>query len=92
MDDKLKLKLFDQFLDMISIHQKTESVFVPRQIGTLNKIIGQNGFKKAEPKTPVFDLGDRYMIMMESLDGKRNVEVTYYKETLKDAINFGDSL
>jgi len=42
----------------------------------------------AEIGTPIFDTGDRYLLMLESLDGKTNVEMTYYKETLKSSINF----
>jgi hypothetical protein len=77
----------DLLLEQISL--RTEDLkSVPKMIGSLNKVVGLNGFKKAEIGTPVFDTGDRYMIMLESLNGKISVEVTYYKETLSPSVDF----
>ena len=47
-----------------------------------------NGFKKAEVGSPVFQKGDRYIIYLESLDGKTSVEIPFSKDTLKPAIDF----
>jgi hypothetical protein len=91
MDKKLKLQLADMVIEFLSRNQKDE-VIVARQIGTLNKAQGQRGFKLADIGTPIFDIGDMYMIMFESLDGKRNAEVTYYKETLARVIDFTDKV
>lgn len=87
MDNAQKIEGFNLILDFISRYQEANTA-VPKMIGTLNKAVGQNGFKKAEIGTPVFDTGDRYLVMLESLDGKTNVEVTYYKDTLRPVINF----
>jgi hypothetical protein len=92
MDKKLKVQLADMVIEFLSRHQNDEEGFVARQIGTLNKAQGQNGFKRAEVGTPVFDLGDRYMIMLESLDGKRNVEMTYYKNDFAHVIDYTDKV
>lgn len=75
-------------MDFIDQHQQTGTVSVPKMVGMLNKAQGLNGFKPAEVGTPVFDAGDKYFLMFESLDGKRNVEVSYYKDTLGPVIDF----
>lgn len=92
MDTTHKLKLMDMMLDYI--HQMTPqgNSDKPIHVGSLNKPQGIVGFKVAEIGSPVFDIGDRYMIMLETLDGKRNLEVCYYKETLKPAINFYETV
>lgn len=82
-----KIQVFDLFVEHLSRFSENKAV-APKNIGTLNKAQGLNGFKPAEVGTPVFDSGDRYFIMLESLDGKRNVEMSYYKETLKPVIDF----
>jgi len=61
---------------------------VPIMVGTLNKAQGLNGFKKADIGHPVFEFKDRYIIYLESYDGKTTVAVPYYKETLGPVINF----
>jgi hypothetical protein len=87
MQNKDKIAIMDLLLEQISL--RTEDLkSVPKMIGSLNKVVGLNGFKKAEIGTPVFDTGDRYMIMLESLNGKISVEVTYYKETLSPSVDF----
>ncbi len=82
-----KERIFDILVENLNRHQE-DNTSVPKMIGTLNRRIGLNGFKIAEVGTPVFDSGDRYLVMLESLDGKINVEMTYYKETLKTSIDF----
>lgn len=82
-----KVRIFDMLIDLLSRHQE-DTTSTPKMIGTLNRATGINGFKLAETGTPVFDSGDRYLIMLESLDGKTNVEMTYHKETLKQSIDF----
>jgi len=81
-----KERIFDLLIEQLSRYQEDKSL--PKMIGTLNKQVGIKGFKIAEIGTPVFDTNDRYLVMLESLDGKTNVEMTYYKETLKTSINF----
>jgi hypothetical protein len=87
MNKEQKIRLADMLLEFVSNNQE-DRVNLPRMVGTLTKAQGLNGFKRAEIGTPVFDIGDKYMIMIESLDGNRNVEVTYYKDTLKPVIEF----
>ena len=87
MKDSDKLELMDLILRFVGDRTEDKTIS-PKNIGTLNKPTGLNGFKRAEIGTPVFDDGIRYFIMLESLDGKRNLELTYYKESLKSSIDF----
>lgn len=87
MNDKSKIQLANTILDFLAVN-KEDTKDVPRMIGTLTKAWGMNGFKKAEPGTPVFQKGDRYAIYLESLDGKTSVEVPFMKETLAPVIDF----
>jgi hypothetical protein len=57
-------------------------------VGNLNKPQGIIGFKSAAIGTPVFDSGDRYTIILETIDGTKNLELTYYKNNLAPAIDF----
>ncbi len=82
-----KERIFDLLVEQLSRYQDDKQL-MPKMVGMLNKQVGLNGFKVAEIGTPIFDTGDRYLLMLESLDGKTNVEMTYYKETLKSSINF----
>jgi len=82
-----KERIFDLLVEQLSRYQDDKQL-MPKMVGMLNKRVGLNGFKVAEVGTPIFDTGDRYLLMLESLDGKTNVEMTYYKETLKSSINF----
>ena len=82
-----KERIFDLLVEQLSRYQDDKQL-MPKMVGILNKRVGLNGFKVAEVGTPIFDTGDRYLLMLESLDGKTNVEMTYYKETLKSSINF----
>lgn len=84
-DDKIKLG--ELILDFISARTEDKTIS-PKHVGYLNKQQGINGYKKAEIGTPVFETNDRYFFMLESLDGKTNLEMTYYKETLKPVIDF----
>lgn len=88
MKDKEKLQLANMILEFFSNTGKETSNDVPKMVGTLNKVWGLNGFKKAEIGNPVFNKGDRYVIYLESLDGKTSVEVPFLKETLSPAIDF----
>ena len=87
MTDNDKIRGFDLFINFMN--QFTEDpIITPKMIGRLNKPQGINGFKVAEIGTPVFDNGVKYFIMLESLDAKRNLEVGYYKESLKSSIDY----
>lgn len=82
-----KVKLLDQILALLNDNNEhTESSL--KLIGTLTKAQGINGFKKCDIGSPVFELGDRYIIVMETLDGKSSSNIPYYKETLTPVINF----
>jgi hypothetical protein len=87
MKNEDKIRIFDLLVEQLSRYQDDKQL-TPKMVGMLNKRVGLNGFKVAEVGTPIFDTGDRYLLMLESLDGKTNVEMTYYKETLKSSINF----
>lgn len=60
----------------------------PIQVGVLNKVVGFNYFKKCLPGHPVYELNNRYIIYIESIDGKFTQVIPYYKETLMPAIDF----
>lgn len=48
--------------------------------------------KKCEIGTPVYEKGDRYVLYMETLDGKNVVETPYHKEDLSRVINMNESV
>lgn len=87
MKDADKIKLVDSILKGVQEQQEDKHIS-PKMIGHLNIVFGLNGFKKADIGTPVFDSGDRYFIMLETLDGKKCLEVTFYNDTLKSSIDF----
>lgn len=88
MDNNQKIKFAEAVLTLLKEFTKTEESLMPKHIGYLAKKQGLNGFKVAEIGTPVFEFKDRYLIYLESIDGKRNQEVSYYKETLEPVIDF----
>jgi len=59
----------------------------PKLIGQLIKPFGLNGFNRAEIGHEVYEMGDRYMIRLES-DRHDPLEVAFYKETLNPSIKF----
>jgi hypothetical protein len=91
MQQKDMIQLAEIILAFMADKQEA-SKEVPQMIGRLNQVLGINGFKKCEVGTPVFDIGDKYMVLFESLDGKISVEVKYYKNTLASSINFDEEL
>lgn len=80
MTDKEKIQLADIVLRYLEDIKENKSI--PVQIGTLKKAQGIKGFKLAEIGNPVYEYEDRYIIYMESIDGKTVVDTRYYKETL----------
>ncbi len=87
MTDKQKIQLADVILNYLQdLQENTKET--PKMIGVLNKETGIKGFKTADIGTPIFDRGDKYFIILETLDGKDNLQVSYYKDTLKPNINF----
>ncbi len=89
MTDKQKIELADLIIGFIKDNEPSKSVN-PVCIGTLNTKQGFNGFKPIEIGTLVFDDGQRYFMMIESLDGNVCAKIPYYKETLAPLINFYD--
>jgi len=83
-----KVKGFDLILNYLNEFTQTSGKPTVYMVGSLNKAQGINGFKKAEIGTPVFETDGKYFIMLESLDGKRNLEVFYYKDSLAPVIDF----
>lgn len=61
---------------------------IPLMIGTLNKAQGIIGYKKADIGHPVFEAKDRFLIYLESNDGKITLTIPYYKGSLKPFIDF----
>ena len=86
MDIKDKAAVYDTIVGIIGkdVHKENEM----KCIGTLTKRQGIKGFKPMEEGDFVFELGDRYILVMETLDGKNSAQVPYYKNTLAPHINF----
>lgn len=82
MTDQQKISLMDRLIDDILSSNEKGMVTRLQMIGRLTVKQGINGFKKAEVGTPVFIKADRYIIFMETLDGKTCVEIPYHLETL----------
>lgn len=80
--------LLTDLIDIVKKYTKTESKEICFNVGTLNAPFGINGFKIAPIGTFVFEEKDRYFIALESLDGKTNIMVRFYKDSLKDKIDF----
>jgi hypothetical protein len=87
MTNEQKILLADKLIDLVE-YFTPEAEQPKRVIGTLKVVYGLNGFKKAELGTPVFEYNGKYLIMLESLNGKTGFEVTFYKDTLMDSIEF----
>ena len=58
-----------------------------KMVGVLNKTQGIVGYKRAEIGTPVLQKADRWIIIMESIDGKASVEIPYYPEALAPVVD-----
>lgn len=86
MTNEEKILLVDYIIRYLQ--EKVSSDDMPVMVGVLNEATGLNGFKKAEVGHPVFAFKDRYIIYLESDDGKTTVSVPYCKETLKKYIEF----
>lgn len=86
MTNEQKIELADRIIELYK--QFIEEAPKQKVIGMLNKATGINGYKLAQVGTPVIDVGSRYIIILETLDGKRNIEIPYYKETLSPIIDF----
>lgn len=83
--------LIKEFAVTFKTYKEEKVEPIPILIGTLNKQIGFVGYQLAEIGHPVYEFNDRYLITLMSLDGKKEHTVRYYKETLKDSIDYGES-
>ena len=89
-----ELDIYKQIVNLIKETQTSEDM--PIMIGTLNKVSGVIGFKRAEIGHPVFSYKDRYIIYLESNNEMKignemklfTVAIPYYKESLSPSINF----
>lgn len=88
MNNKKKVEIFDRIYELL--REETEPNKVLYSPGVLSKVQGLNGFKKCEIGTPVYEKGDRYILYMESIDGKTVVEVPYYKEDLSRVMTMNE--
>lgn len=75
MNDQQKIALAECVLAFLK--ENTASVEIPKAVDTLAQSFGLNGFKKADIGTPVFEYRDKYLVYLETLDGKRTVEVPF---------------
>lgn len=87
MNQQDKIELADQILNLLNYKSNDKSI-TPASIGSLNSPQGVLGFKIAPIGTPVFEEGDRYYIYLETLDGKNNHKLSYFKYSLKKSIDF----
>lgn len=70
----------------ISLNEKPKEE--AKLIGYLNKEFGYNGFEPIKEGSEVYELSDKYFFKMITLNGEKEVIQKFYKETLKDCINF----
>lgn len=80
MTEQQKAAAYDRIAEMFQQEQSSNNI--GKQIGTLGKTFGLKGFKTAEIGEPVFELNDRHILVLESLDGKTSVTVPFYKGDL----------
>lgn len=80
MNNKKKVEIFDRIYELVK--EETEPTKTLQCIGTLNKPWGMNGHIRCEIGHPVYEKGDRYVLYMDSTDGKNTLEVPFYKEDL----------
>ncbi len=90
MDNKNKIELAELVLRFIN--ERAEPEDTPTLIGTLKEPNGLNGFKPTYEGYPVFEYKGRYILYLESLDGKNVVTVPFNKDSLKPKINFQKEL
>ncbi len=76
-----KAKAYDQIIAIIGGVSESKDTAM-KCVGHLTKKQGIKGFKPMEIGEPVFELNDRYILVMETLDGKNSAQVPYYKEAL----------
>ncbi|MEO5991287.1 MAG: hypothetical protein ABIP68_06590 [Ferruginibacter sp.] len=86
MTDQEKINLVDNLIKQLEV--KVTSAEMPVMVGSLNKAQGINGFAVAAIGHPVFEFKDRYLIYLQSNDGKTTVAVPYYKNDFKNVIDF----
>lgn len=86
MTNEQKIELANAIIDLMSGYSNSKDF--PIKTGELNKAQGIKGFKTAEIGHTVFEYKDRYIIYLESNDGKTTISVPYYKEDLKRVIDF----
>jgi len=99
MNDIDKIKIVDRIVELISESYVGEDM--PVMVGVLNSPQGINGFYVAPKGHPVFEIKDRYVIYLESSTPEKiaghgketifrdfKVSVPYYKETLRQCIDF----
>lgn len=84
MTNKDKIALVDRLLE--ELKEEAGGKQVRNMVGTLTRPQGLKGFHKCDIGHPVFQKDDRYVLYMESIDGKTVVEVPYYIETLQRAM------
>jgi hypothetical protein len=87
MDSNKKIELADLVLKFIA-EEPGDSPDSLKMVGHLAIQTGINGFKPAVIGTPVFESKDRYVIILETLNGDKALEVAYYKKTLAPSIDF----
>lgn len=58
-----------------------------QMVGTLTQQQGIRGYLPCPVGHPVFIRGDRYVLHMQTIDRKTTVEVPYYPESLKKAMD-----
>ena len=77
-----------KFIDSESNLNLEKGEETPVLVGTLNKVFGFNGFKKAEIGTEVYNFKDKYYFEIYPLSEGNPIKSTYYKTDLTPCINF----
>jgi len=85
LTDKEKVAKYDQIAAILATIEEDNRAM--KVYGTLSRKLGIKGFQKAEVGEYVYQKGDRYIIVMETLDGKDSAEIPYYINTLQPYID-----
>ncbi len=86
MTDEQKIQLANTIVAKVGEFMTSKDM--PIMVGTLTKAQGIKGFDKAEIGHPVFEFKDKYILFLQSEGCKTEIQVSYYKDTLKPVIDF----
>lgn len=79
LSDRTKIKIMTSMLEHIEDSMEKDSPTF-KMVGILTKGISAGGCQTLPIGSPVYETSDQYFLLFTTLDGKKNVEVYYWKE------------